>query len=253
MTNHMFAGIKTKDKILIVYAISILLVMFNGAHAWFLWQVDDKLFMYVNLFISIWFMATHKNKWLKMDLISVAFLFFVITLYHNRANYNLLGMIYAVGYFLPLYTLARATRETQRYILNFVIKILCFILIPSMILHVIFLAVGFPAINPIENENSNSYLYYNYLFLIHNYVMDNYRIRFCSIFLEPGYAGTLFVFLLYANGMVFKGNRDNKILGAKVGHDVVFHFKTEVRAPEHLVVGRAPSLATMPSLMLVAD
>lgn len=89
----MFAGIKTKDKILIVYAISILLVMFNGAHAWFLWQVDDKLFMYVNLFISIWFMATHKNKWLKMDLISVAFLFFVITLYHNRANYNLLGMI----------------------------------------------------------------------------------------------------------------------------------------------------------------
>lgn len=28
-----------------------------------------------------------------------------------------------------------------------------------------------------------------------------------------------------------------KILGAKIGHDVVFHFKTEVRAPEHLVVG----------------
>ena len=44
-----------------------------------------------------------------------------------------------------------------------------------------------------------------------------------------------------------------KILGAKIGHDVVFHFKTEVRAPEHLIVGGAPSLATMPSLMLVAD
>ncbi len=29
-----------------------------------------------------------------------------------------------------------------------------------------------------------------------------------------------------------------KILGAKIGHDVVFHFKTEVRAPEHLVIGR---------------
>lgn len=28
-----------------------------------------------------------------------------------------------------------------------------------------------------------------------------------------------------------------KILGAKIEHDVVFHFKTEVRAPERLVVG----------------
>lgn len=28
-----------------------------------------------------------------------------------------------------------------------------------------------------------------------------------------------------------------KILGAKIDHDVVFHFKTEVRAPERLVIG----------------
>lgn len=44
-----------------------------------------------------------------------------------------------------------------------------------------------------------------------------------------------------------------KILGAKIEHDVVFHFKTEVRAPERLVVGGAPSLAIMQSLMLVVD
>ena len=65
-----------------------------------------------------------------------------------------------------------------------------------MVLHVIFLATGFPAINPIENEASNNYQFYNYIFLVHNYVMENYQIRFCSVFLEPGYAGTLFVFLL---------------------------------------------------------
>ncbi len=28
-----------------------------------------------------------------------------------------------------------------------------------------------------------------------------------------------------------------KLLGAQIGHDVVFHFKTEVRAPERLVIG----------------
>lgn len=28
-----------------------------------------------------------------------------------------------------------------------------------------------------------------------------------------------------------------KLLGAKVAHDVVFHFKTELRAPELLVIG----------------
>lgn len=210
--NHLFSGIKSKDKILIIFAISILLLLFNGAHAWFLWHVDDKIFLYVNLFIAIWFMMTHKQQWIKFNTITIGFAFLVASLYYNRANYNLSGLIYAAGYILPFYALARSSGRIQKYILNFILKILCFILVPSMILHVIFLAIGFPTINPIENEASNNYQFYNYIFLVHNYVMENYQIRFCSIFLEPGYAGTLFVFLLYANGMVFKGNRENKIL-----------------------------------------
>lgn len=210
--NHLFTGIKSRDKILIIFATSILLLLFNGAHAWFLWQVDDKIFMYVNLFIAIWFMMTHKQKWIRFDFLTIGFAFLAATLYYNRANYNFFGLIYAVGYIIPFYALARSSILVQKYVLNFILKILCFILIPSMILHVIFLATGFPAINPIENEASNNYQFYNYIFLVHNYVMENYQIRFCSIFLEPGYAGTLFVFLLYANGMVFKGNRENKIL-----------------------------------------
>ena len=66
--NHLFTGIKSKDKILIIFAISILLILFNRAHAWFLWQIDEKIFMYVNLFIDLWFMMTHKQRWIRFDL-----------------------------------------------------------------------------------------------------------------------------------------------------------------------------------------
>ena len=96
------------------------------------------------------------------------FAFLAATLYYNRANYNFFGIIYAVGYIIPFYALARSSLWVQKYVLNFILKTICFILIPSMVLHVIFLATGFPAINPIENEASNNYQFYNYIFLVHN-------------------------------------------------------------------------------------
>lgn len=203
--------IRTKDKSLFLFGISILLMLFDGAHAWFLWGIDFKILIYINLAISILFALKHKRRWLKFNNVTIGCLFLAATMVYNRANYSLLGIILALGYVTPLYLLASCSNEHQRYILNLCLKVLCFILVPSMILHVIFLVVGFPQINPIQNSASENYLFYNYFFLIHNYVMDNYQIRFCSIFLEPGYAATLFVFLLYANGMNIK-NKYNKIL-----------------------------------------
>lgn len=203
--------IRTKDKSLFLFGISILLMLFDGAHAWFLWGIDFKILIYINLAISILFALKHKQKWLKFNNVTIGCLFLAATMVYNRVNYSLLGIILALGYVTPLYLLASCSNEHQRYILNLCLKVLCLILVPSMILHVIFLVVGFPQINPIQNSASENYLFYNYFFLIHNYVMDNYQIRFCSIFLEPGYAATLFVFLLYANGMNIK-NKYNKIL-----------------------------------------
>lgn len=203
--------IRTKDKSLFLFGISILLMLFDGAHAWFLWGIDFKILIFINLAISILFAIKHKKRWFRLNNVTIGCLFLAATMVYNRVNYSLLGIILALGYVTPLYILASCSSEHQKYILNLCLKVLCFILIPSMILHVIFLVFGFPQINPIENEASNGYLYYNYIFLIHNYVIDTYQIRFCSIFLEPGYAATLFVFLLYANRMNLK-DKYNKIL-----------------------------------------
>lgn len=204
-------AIRTKDKSLLLFGISILLMLFDGAHAWFLWGIDFKILIYINLAISILFAIKHKKRWLRFNNVTIGCLFLAATMVYNRANYSLLGIILALGYVAPLYILASCSSEYQKYVLNLCLKVLCFILIPSMILQVTFLLFGFPKINPIENSASNGYLYYNYIFLIHNYAINTYQIRFCSIFLEPGYAATLFVFLLYANGINLK-DKYNKIL-----------------------------------------
>lgn len=207
----MIKTLKTKDITLFLYALSILWLILSGAEAWFTWKVDQRASIYVCFFVALLYALNHKRQWLKFDVVTFGCLFLAYTMFYNRANYAIQSVIFALGFVVPFYILARCSQEHLRYIFNFCIKILCFILVPSIILQVIFLVIGFPHINPIEQGGSDNYLYYNYFFLVHNYVIDAYKIRFCSIFLEPGYAGSLFVFLLYANGMDLR-DKYNKIL-----------------------------------------
>jgi hypothetical protein len=88
--------------------------------------------------------------------------------------------------------------------LTFVSKFLAILFIPSLVLHLIFVVTSFPPSIPFTVEGNSMYLFYNYGILIKNISFEHEAVRFSSIFLEPGFLGTLCALLLYANRFQFK-------------------------------------------------
>lgn len=79
--------IRTKDKSLFLFGISILLMLFDGAHAWFLWGIDFKILIFINLAISILFAIKHKKRWFRLNNVTIGCLFLAATMVYNRVNY----------------------------------------------------------------------------------------------------------------------------------------------------------------------
>jgi len=187
-----------------IFEFVIFLDLLNGAYAWFFWDIKAS---YLNLIFSILsFCYVKRNNIIlgKRMNINIAFLLFYISTFITVDKREFTEMVSPIFLLFPLYTLAYDT-ENVNIILHKCLKWIAIILVPSILLHVLFLLTTFPPSFIIINESvPGSYVYYNYFFLIKNIVLENYQLRFCSIFLEPGYAGTLFVYLLYLSKFDFK-------------------------------------------------
>lgn len=92
------------------------------------------------------------------------------------------------------------------------IKMLTMLLIPGIILHIVILAVGTLPSVIVRYPASVQYSFYNYGVLLKSATeYEASGIRFQSVFLEPGYCGTLLAFLLHAARYDFK-RRENVVL-----------------------------------------
>lgn len=185
-----------------VYFFSIFILICWGAHAWFTWWFDSATInSYVALLclnaVALWHKIINGIK-LANDTLTVfaCSLLFVVSGPLN--HYGGIGTY--LNFFLRLFPLLIIVSDKQNSerILLFLAKCIAVLLIPGIILYAIFSIVGFPPSLPITRSGSDTYYFFNYFVLLRSFGgMDNTD-RFQSVFLEPGYMGTLLAFLLYA-------------------------------------------------------
>lgn len=197
-----------KVKYLGLFEIVVFLDMIYGAYPWFFWNIKP---LYINVIFSVLSVIYAKANNIRIFKntnyvlgLCVLYLSTLVTV-DVRAFHEYL---YPIFVFIPLLTLV-SDKKNGNVIFEHVTKWFSWVLIPSIILHLIFLVIGFPSSALIINEKiPDSYVYFNYFILVKNIILPDYEFRFCSIFLEPGYLGTLLAFLLYVGKYDFRVNHN---------------------------------------------
>lgn len=193
-----------KPKLLIIFELMLFLEMLSGAYPWFFWNINTNYLYVLFAIIALLYLKANRLKLKITSNIGVGFIILFLGTLISVDSQTINEKIYRICCFIPILAIASDTNNC-RNIFETIAKWFAIILVPSMLLHVLFLIIGFPPsliiINPIVPDN---YIYFNYFILVKNIIMSDYELRFCSIFLEPGYLGTLLSFLLYIGKFDFK-------------------------------------------------
>lgn len=188
-----------------VFLFSFILFLYTmlGVHAWFFWPLEDKehgSYMKIALFsltcLCVLYLKMRKMRLTHNYNVKRGLVFFVLA-YLVGLRFTPWSFVYAFFLIIPLWVLLSEV-DTDRITRNLV-NILAFTMIPGIILH-LYMVVNdtfIPGL-PMMHPNNANYYFANYGFLlkgIGEYEADG--LRFQSYFLEPGYLGTFFAFLLY--------------------------------------------------------
>lgn len=190
-----------------LFRISIVYLIFVGAHAWFTMDQPFVVSLGISFVIFVISLLYKKKNNIHLTLcnseVFAIIAFFIASLFAGQITRLESFVTFILRYF-PILLLLCDTRSAKDT-LTFVSKFLAILFIPSVILHLIFAATSFPPSIPFTVEGNSMYLFYNYGILIKSITVENEGVRFSSIFLEPGFLGTLCALLLYANRFQFKG------------------------------------------------
>jgi hypothetical protein len=188
-------------------------------HAWFLWGVPDMLMLLFLFVVSFCFFVIAPFWLMSNGRIVVAFSILIFELYLFRGgNFN--GYLYGFFNAFALIPIVLLKPHYQSDLLIFFQKVLAVILAVSLffwILHLI--GVPLPSSDLVFGEragddSSAAYYFDNYyVFLVNtsfSSLMEDFlaRVRFSSVFLEPGYLAVLMVFHLFINGFDLKEKRN---------------------------------------------
>lgn len=207
-----------KKLIFYIYAFSMFVLILRGANAWFFVDLPFTISMFIKLLI--FFIALYyKIEWKVTIGLNVkkciVIAFFIIAAILSRQITRIASLISFIVTYYPLLVLLSDKNNAQKT-LNVITKSLSVIFIPSIIIHLLFSIIGYPPTLPLVLADNDNYYFYNYGILIKNMAIENTGIRFNSIFLEPGYLGTLCSFILYAVKFNFKRKSNIVILFALV-------------------------------------
>lgn len=190
-------------KIVFWFRIAILFEIMWGAHAWFTWSLgSSRILQYGAYLISAFIAYQYKSKMrirlnTKPAVVFGFFCYILAVMFFNRFSIPSL-----VGVFLTLYVIwvTLSDKENAEGHLNFICKGLAWIFIPGIILFLITRFISLPG-PIIQRGSSEDYIFINHIFQIMRldlgYGSDAVG-RFHSIFLEPGFLGSLLSFLLFA-------------------------------------------------------
>lgn len=190
----------------ILFRISIVYLIFVGAHAWFTINQPFAFSLGISVVIFIVSLLYKKINKIRLTLstsdVFAVIAFFIASLFASQIT-RLESFITFVLRYFPILLLICDTSSAKNT-LTFVSKFLAILFIPSIVLHLIFVVTSFPPSVLFTVEGNSLYLFYNYGILLKNIAFEYEAVRFNSVFLEPGFLGTLCALLLYANRFQFK-------------------------------------------------
>lgn len=188
----------------------LLLLVFWGAHAWFTWELD--------------FLSFGTRTIFRLSLAAIAFIYAcknrIVLKMSNRLTFGIVCYFIAIN--LPFKSIGEAIAQLVLIVpimvlicdkknaennLSFLAKGLAIVFIPGFVLYFLRLTnqlniIGYPIQYGDLNVNQ-TYSFMNYGFmLVRLWKVDD--TRFTSVFLEPGYLGSLVAFMLYAGNYNFK-------------------------------------------------
>lgn len=152
--------------------------------------------LFVFFAITLLYISTNQIKlFFPKKLIIILFIWCIASL---PPEFKFVSPIIEALRFFPLLVLFNDKENMENH-LKFISVSLAIILVPGIILWIMIHMLDFPFIGvPVQmgDIDNNNYYFYNYFVLLDRIVVES--TRFQSIFLEPGYLGTMIAFLLYA-------------------------------------------------------
>lgn len=196
-----------KNIILKLFRFVLLFEILWGAHAWFTWWIDDNKIYKLAIYAIIAFIAFIYKKKANIHFRGNAYIILgsmaYIMAFTLISSFSFSSLITSIVCLYPILVTIYDRNNCEGHI-AFITKGLAYILVPSIILYIVstyYLIPGFI----IANSSSEKYLFINNIFLLQRLYIENIaENRFHSIFLEPGYLGTMLSFILYANNYNFK-------------------------------------------------
>lgn len=196
-----------------LYWLSIVFYALWGAHAWFTWGLQgiSPFSSFILNFLFAFIAYSYKRKFnVQYDtdknlVIAIGLFTFAFFIQTTIGVFTPLNFILK---FYPLYVLL-SDKKNIHTVLKWLQYTLAIVLVPGILLHLYFSIAGYPPSLVIIFPDNDAYTSFNYFFLIKGiswYETDGLRFR--SIFAEPGYAGTLFAFVLYASKYQLKKRRN---------------------------------------------
>lgn len=192
------------------YQVFLTIMVMWGAKAWFTWFLDYNSMITLGSYIVFFLITILYCYKLRIKFLfgkNVYFSFFILLLAFILMGNNFFGIIQNILRFVPVLLVLGDFRNKKQH-LEFISNVLAYVIILGLGFH--FLRIfGFDLIPSIPIVYGNgltleSYIFNNYYFYIINTFNVEESVRFQSVFLEPGYLGTLVSFLLFLNKYDFK-------------------------------------------------
>lgn len=192
------------------FKVLLCFLVFWGAHAWFTWNLDflpfgAQTFLRIGIAVIALIYASKNGIVIRLNyrLIFAA----VCYLFASNFPFRSIGEVFAqLILFVPIIVLICDKKNAEEN-LRFLAIGLSVIFIPGFVLYFMRLTGQLNIIGyPIQYGDSNinqTYTFMNYGFMLVR-LWNVEDIRFTSIFLEPGYLGSLVSFMLYASDYNFK-------------------------------------------------
>ncbi len=197
------------SKIVLWFRIAILFEILWGAHAWFTWSLDSSRVLQYGAYVISAFIAYRYKCKMKIRLSTkpaVIFGFFCYVM--GVMFFNRFSIPSLVGVFLTLYVIwiTISDKKNAEGHLKFICKGLAWIFIPGATLFILSKYIFIPG-PIIQKGSSEDYIFINQIFQIVrlDFGFESDAVgRFHSIFLEPGFLGSMLSFILFAAKYDFK-------------------------------------------------
>lgn len=150
------------SKFIKLFAFAVFLEMISGAYPWFFWGINTNYLFVLCTIISL--LYVRKNK-LKLNILSnygLGFALLFMGTLLNVNSYSINERVYQICSFIPMLVIV-SDKDNGEEIYSTIAKWLSYLLVPSILLHLVFQVIGFPLSTIIINKNvPDSYVFFNY-------------------------------------------------------------------------------------------